>query len=363
MKPKLINVFAYLLVTGFLCWIPNTLHAQYGRSVHQNNHQRSYRVVRQAPRHIVQPRTNYYYGHQSSRNRTTTLRPSTALRTTSQRRTSKVYRLDAGDTLSIIVNGVLGDYESAPINWPRDGSDINPGIGYPVPVRENGSVSLPLIGEVDVRGLSVQEAEKKIEKTYMDQQIIAVKNLVTVNLMRKRTVQVLVVTDGNPRALPGELPRSVTKVNIPADDATTLSALAESGGYFDANRVRVIQRNQRPGLQDGDVVDARLGEARFFFAGGQLAAGRYSLPTGRRLTATQAIAQAGGNVGGPQFGPSQLLITRGGATRSFDVNWLYANPNAVTIQPGDTLTLRSTAGDVIGNTAQDILRLRGIRGF
>ena len=159
-------------------------------------------------------------------NRSTQPRP--AARSTGSRsfRNRGVYRLDAGDVLAIIVDGVLGDYASAPVHLPKGDSDLLPGIGHPLPVLDDGTVSLPLIPPVSVRGLSVTEAQRRISRIYVAKRILRNEYAVTVNLLRKRTVRVTVVQT-NPA--PDENGLSV--VNLPADSANLLSALAQSGSF------------------------------------------------------------------------------------------------------------------------------------
>lgn len=76
------------------------------------------------------------------------------------------------------------------------------------------------------------------------------------------------------------------------------------------------------------------------------------------------MAQSGGRVlGRSGFGPSELILTRGNQSLSYNVNWLVNNPNALIIQPGDTITVRETPADIIGNAAIDILQFQLLRGF
>ncbi|MGI9519247.1 MAG: polysaccharide biosynthesis/export family protein [Pirellulaceae bacterium] len=269
------------------------------------------------------------------------------------------YHLDSGDILAIVVHEVLGDFSSAPIHWPTRGNDIIAGMGHPVPVRDDGTLSLPMIDPVNVRGMTVIEAEDAVERAYLQAGVLKGKNLVTASLMRKRTVQVMVVHDQTARSLPGAQPRAVTSVNLPADNATPLAALAESAAPFDESSVYMLTSPEvhTPHLMDGDVVDVHSGHAGFFFAGGLLNGGRYQLPRRSTLNAAQAIAQAGGAIGGPGFGPSEFVLIRGGHTRRFDTNWLLSNPWAVTIHPGDTIMLRQTQHDRLGNAGLDLIRL------
>ena len=73
-----------------------------------------------------------------------------------QRRASGTYLLDEEDVLGIFIEGVLGELdESPPVQTPGPNSDLAPSIGYPVPVRDDGTISLPLVDPIAVRGLSL----------------------------------------------------------------------------------------------------------------------------------------------------------------------------------------------------------------
>ena len=56
-----------------------------------------------------------------------------------------VYHLDGGDVLAIYVEGVIPrPNEMPPVNIPFNGEDAQPALGYPVPVRQDGTIALPM---------------------------------------------------------------------------------------------------------------------------------------------------------------------------------------------------------------------------
>ncbi len=110
------------------------------------------------------------------------------------------YTLDADDILGIFVEGVLGDFEGAPpVQLPAPDSDLPPAIGYPVPVREDGTLSLPLVKPIPVRGLTIQQAEALIQRAYRGgpEPILRDDSRIIVTLMRERTYRVFVVRQDN----------------------------------------------------------------------------------------------------------------------------------------------------------------------
>src|SRR5436305_4522251 len=67
------------------------------------------------------------------------------------------YRLDAGDVLGVWIEGVLGERNMPlPVRFSEQGN-VPPSFGYPIPVREDGTVPLPLIEPLKVKGMSVAE--------------------------------------------------------------------------------------------------------------------------------------------------------------------------------------------------------------
>ena len=101
------------------------------------------------------------------------------------------YVLDKGDILGIYIQGITGDKDvPPPVNFPnsRD-EDVDPGLGYPVPVRDDGYISLPLVTPIRVTGLTLSQAERKIVGAYTkDKKILLEGNeKIIVTLMKRRT--------------------------------------------------------------------------------------------------------------------------------------------------------------------------------
>lgn len=110
------------------------------------------------------------------------------------------YLLDSGDVLGIFVEGVLGNpSEAPPVQMPQPGSDLPPAMGYPVPIREDGTISLPQVKPISVRGLNLQQAEQLITRVYRegDEPILKDDGRIIVTIMRERTYRVFVVRQDN----------------------------------------------------------------------------------------------------------------------------------------------------------------------
>lgn len=110
--------------------------------------------------------------------------------------------VDAGDVLAVYIPGILGtaspDFqtigEAPPINMPFN-QEMPPTIGFPIAVRDDGTISLPQVAPIAVRGLSLSQVEQAVRRAYTEpKQILAAgKERILVSLQRPRDYRVLVV--------------------------------------------------------------------------------------------------------------------------------------------------------------------------
>jgi protein involved in polysaccharide export with SLBB domain len=253
----------------------------------------------------------------------------------------EVYRLAAGDILGMVIEGVLGERNAPPpVHMERD--EGTPSIGYPIPVREDGTVTLPFIEPIKVAGLTLIEAQELVRKAYTVKKEILKTGTerIMVTLMRSRRYHVLVVReDGGSAGVPagpqlnggggvggyltvGASHRgSGTSLDLPAYENDVLNALTRSGGLpgTDAkNEVLVLRKPRRgdpkgtpqviriplrlrPGepvpfrpedvvLVSGDTVFVESRESEVFYTAGLLGSGQFPLPRDYDLDVLQAIA-------------------------------------------------------------------------
>ncbi len=171
--------------------------------------------------------------------------------------------VDSQDVLGIYIEGVLGGIgEAPPINTPV-AADIAPSIGYPMSVRNDGTVSLPMIGTVNVRGMTIRQVEEHLRQIYTTERKILKEgaDTIIVSLQRPRQVRVLVLrqeTGGSGGAQfaqglavnLGQTKRgSGQVVNLPIYNNDVLHALAQTGGLpgLDAENTIYIIRRQHTG--------------------------------------------------------------------------------------------------------------------
>lgn len=170
------------------------------------------------------------------------------------------YRLSAGDVLGIYIDGVLGSKDEVPpVHFPSD-KDLVPSIGYPISVREDGTITLPMLAPLPVHGLSLRELEDRLRHAYTVENPVLRPGMerILVSLHKPRTVRVLVMRqeEGNTQSRPLVQPESPAKdkrgvgkvVALPAYRNDVLNALAESGGLpgQDADNVVYIMRRCQP---------------------------------------------------------------------------------------------------------------------
>ncbi|MFM9963823.1 MAG: polysaccharide biosynthesis/export family protein [Planctomycetaceae bacterium] len=177
-----------------------------------------------------------------------------------------VYHLDTGDVLAISIEGVMPrrEGELPPVNLSFNTTDESlPALGYPVPIRADGTISLPLLhNAISVRGMTVKQAEDAVRRAYtVDKKILLSGNeRVWVILHRPRQYRVLVIrqegveapaSGGQPGSVNlGALKRGTGRaVTLAAYKNDVLHALAETGGLpgLDAeNTIYVLRSKRRP---------------------------------------------------------------------------------------------------------------------
>lgn len=180
----------------------------------------------------------------------------------------KVYQLGAGDVLGIYIEFVLGEQgESPPVHFPEAG-DQPPAIGYPVPIREDGTLALPSITPVQVAGMTLEQATEAVRTAYLNAEVLkSGREKVIVTLMRRREYRVLVIREEEGAA---QVQETVTKkgtgyiIDLPAYENDLLHALNETGGLpgLDAKNEILIMRG---GFQDGmqrDLMVAHINSTR-----------------------------------------------------------------------------------------------------
>ena len=183
------------------------------------------------------------------------------------------YILDSGDTLGIYVQGITGDKDTPPpVHFPDDDS-MQPALGYPVPIRDDGYVSLPLIPPVRMTGMTLGQAEARIREAYTKDRKILLEgsDKIIVTLMQRRTYNVLVIREdisdqrtynlrSNETFIDDNNQGQTTSIDLAAYENDVLHALSETGGMPSEsakNEIVVIRGAMKnPDFDAGGIVQA-----------------------------------------------------------------------------------------------------------
>lgn len=294
------------------------------------------------------------------------------------REAPKQYLLAPKDVLGIYVESVLPatnpnePTKDPPVYFPSDldprsgaGAGLPPVLGFPMPIREDGTVALPLIDPVVLTGKSVMEATEAIRLAYIEKGIIqAGRERIIVGLMQPRQTRVRVIrqeTGGFNVSPSGYLAISTVKrgvgqiISLRGYENDVLTALTQSGGLpgldvYDRIMIfkhaqgnaaleeslanlppgqdplagesrwpRVIQISTRvvPGwplafkpedviLDDGDVVFLESRAMEVYYTGGLLPSGEQVLPRDYDLDVVEAVMKVNGSFLNGSFGGNNL---------------------------------------------------------
>jgi len=336
------------------------------------------------------------------------------------------YRLDAGDMLGIYIEGVLGEKgQPPPLRLPEQGN-LAPGLGFPIPVSEDGTLPLPLIKPLPVKGKTLAEARNAIINAYtVDQKLLQPgKEQILVSILRPRQFRVQVVRQdsaGTVTLAPGIIGNSKrgtgATVDLPAYENDVLNALNRTGGLpgLDAINEVVIQRGDysadkegkpeflriplrmRPGepiafqpkdvvLKNGDIVFIEARDTEVFYTGGLLYPKQIVLPRDYDLRVVEAIVLGGGplvnggitqnnlsgniiesGLGSPS--PSRVTVLRRTKNNSqipiiVDLNLALNDPwENILMQAGDVLIMQETVGEAMTRYISSITHINILGTF
>jgi len=169
------------------------------------------------------------------------------------------YMIDSGDVLAIYIESVLGQRAQPQINQPLD-TTRPPTLGYPLTVRDDGTLSLPLIQPINVRGKTIPQIERDIRYAYTTQRrlLLPGQDRILVTLHKPRQHRILVIRQESQAdvltgiSISGGSLGSAKKgtghvISLPAYKNDVLNALVQSGGLpgLDAENVVYIMRGRR----------------------------------------------------------------------------------------------------------------------
>ncbi|MBA4062922.1 MAG: hypothetical protein C0501_04285 [Isosphaera sp.] len=228
------------------------------------------------------------------------------------------YRLDRGDVLAVVADEVVTRADQpVPVQPVPDPTATRAAVpGVPVPVADDGTILLPLLDPIDVRGRTPAEVRALIADQVVNKKRLVVpgKERVLVEVLRPRRYRVEVVREDlaaageNGTAAPVLLEPGrndlfhalVLSGGPPGPDAGDEAVIRRAGGGL----VRVPLR-ARPGhpplfaeadltLEDGDAVHVAARCPGVYYTSGRCGSGEFPLPAGGELRVVEAVARAGG---------------------------------------------------------------------
>ena len=284
----------------------------------------------------------------------------------------KAHIIGPGDYLSAYVFGVFPPtQDETPIlqrfqtlnqrYYPPRGEIQGPSTGLPVEVFADGTIQLPLVGAVDVAGLTVPEAISKVKRLYIDAEVFAEdvteeKARVQLALITPRVVRVNVLRQDALFNSPNfEATQAIEKrtrgggevIDLPVYENDVLHALTATGGLPGTDAPRAVFVFRQSAFKTPTAIDAEFledmasaveingcnahvtkiplvwlpGEAlpygpndiilnegdvlfvprrnEHFYTGGLLRGAKIPLPRDEDIDILEAIALATGSTGGP----------------------------------------------------------------
>ena len=238
-----------------------------------------------------------------------------------------------------------GDYRLGPGDSIKVQVYQNPELSFEVRVSESGVVNYPLVGPIQLGGLTVGEAEQRVAKGLRDANILKAPQ-VSINVATVRGSQVAVLGEVNK---PGRFPLETTNVRVS-------EMLAAAGGVTQNCDDRVVvtgTRSGQPFRKEVDVQALFAGRSTdditlqpcdtlfvtkaptFYISGEAQKPGTYRIERG--MTVQQAVAAGGG-------------ITNRGSMRRIRITRTQPDGHKVTldpnltdvVQPGDVLIVRES---------------------
>ena len=229
-----------------------------------------------------------------------------------------------------------------------------------VRVSQEGIISLPLIGDLKVKGKTVRDVRGAIEKTLKDGDFIKTPRVSVVikEFRSKRIAVVGAVKDPGTYTIRENVTRLLDILSLAGGVAETAGQrlhvvrTASAGGKSEKKVITIdLQELLSKGdltfnvvLADGDVVNVPLAE-QFFVYGYVQKPGAYALK--RRTTVLEAIATAGG-LDRPMASPTYCVLRR--ANREVIVN-------LVAVADGDEPNYYLRSDDVIEVRSRFVRRL------
>lgn len=220
-------------------------------------------------------------------------------------------------------------------------------LSQQLPVSPSGTVNFPLLGQVPVENLTVEEVAKKIEALLEKDYIRDAQ--VSVDLVGRRAHSVMVIGQVR-RPGPVEFPSggtmdlftAIATAGGPAEESADTSKVEikrKKGDSFETIFAN-LEKQKEFSLIDADtvIVRSKMGDLKLFTVLGQVnKPGTYPMMPDRDLDILSALAMAGGI--GQMANPKKVTVrSEGGESKLINVDRMQkAEIPSLILKPGDTI--------------------------
>jgi protein involved in polysaccharide export with SLBB domain len=185
------------------------------------------------------------------------------------------YTIGGGDTLGIFIQGVVptSNTEQAPLYtslsgsadpYPATGLIRAPVVGLPLVVEDDGSMVLPLVGRMNLNGMTLTQAAESIRRAYtVDRKVLQPgRDRIIITLIKPRVHRVLVIREDvastsfpsfrTQASVPYTKRGSAMVLDLPSHENDVLHALMASGGLpgIDARNAVWVLRSRTGSVDD-----------------------------------------------------------------------------------------------------------------
>lgn len=214
-------------------------------------------------------------------------------------------------------------------------------------ILQTGEVVLPLVGEVNVSGLTIRAATEKVRGLYAADYLVEPKVTLTVDEYAIQYISVLGAV-GSPGQFPIpssgklDLASALASAGGPGTNADLdRITLVRSGGSTSTYSLASLEKGAKVQLQAGDrviIAESRYLNKSVTFVGEVRSGGAVGFPVDGDLDLVTAIARAGGFT--DLANPKKVSVNRGGKVSVVNVKELSSSGGErFMLQPGDIITV------------------------
>jgi len=200
-------------------------------------------------------------------------------------------------------------------------------------ISDEGYLSFPLLGKVDVQGLTVQEIEDKLKKILEDGYLVNAQVMIFIEQYHPKQVSVMgEVAKPGKFDMPDEKKLTITEAiamaggfTVDADIANTKILRLKDGRkeFIKVDMEDITQKGEKETdivLDPDDVIVVPKGFWQISVVGEVNKPSRYDMPKERQLTVMEALAMAGGFTKDADLSDVKILRSKQGQKEVVNIN-------------------------------------------